>query len=139
PEVRRLVFQGVEHVDVNELARAISTRASKCRSIVLKPFCLASHSPTLEDKHYLDRSELRRDLLRIRLFLWKHGFREADVDTTVTQIGTRQVAVTFTVRENQPTLIRALDIDRDPALISDRIRSRITLLQPREPLDLVLL
>ena len=139
PEVRRLVFEGVEHIDVHELARAISTRASKCRSIIIKPFCLASHSPTLEDKHYLDRSELRRDMLRIRLFFWKHGFRETEVDTTVTRTGPNQVSVTFTVQENRPTLIRTLDIDRDPVLISDRIRSRLILLQPNEPLDLVML
>lgn len=139
PEVRQLVFKGVEHVDVHELARTLSTRASKCRSLVIKPFCMASHSPTFEDKYYLDRSELRRDMLRVRLFFWKRGFREAEVDTTVTSTGSKQVAVTFTVHENRPTLIRTLDIDRDTSLISDRIRSRIILLQANEPLDLVLL
>ncbi len=139
PEIRQLVFKGVDHVDLNELARAISTRPSKCRGLIIKPFCWVSHSPTFEDKHYLDRSELRRDMLRIRLFLWKHGFREAEVDTAVVRTGAKQVAVTFTVREGRPTLIRTLDIDRDPSLISDRIRSRLILLAPNEPLDLVML
>ena len=59
PEVRQLVLKGVDHVDAHALARAISTRQSKCRSIVIKPFCWVSHSPTFEDKHYLDRNELR--------------------------------------------------------------------------------
>ena len=139
PEIRRLVFKGADHVDVRELGRALFTRASACRSILIKPFCLASHSPTVEDKHYLDRSELRRDMLRIRLFYWKRGYREAEVDTAVDRIGAKQVAVTFTIHENRPTLIRSLDIDHDPSLISDRIRSRITLLQQNDPLDLVVL
>jgi len=139
PEVRKLVFTGVDHVDVNELERTIATRASKCRSLVIKPFCLASHSSTVEDKHYLDRSELRRDLLRVRLFFWKRGFRETEVDTTVTPTGKNQVTVTFAVREGRPTLIRTLNIDRDTSLISDRIRGRLILLAPNEPLDLVML
>jgi len=139
PEVRRLSFQGFDHVDVNEVARSISTRASKCKSIVVKPFCLASHSPTFEYKYYLDRDEFKRDLLRIRLIYWKHGYRETEVDTTVKRTGKNQVAIAFIVKEGRPTIIRTLAVDRDTALVSDKIRDRLMLLRPNDPLDLVVL
>ena len=139
PEVRRLTFKGVDHVDINELAQSLSTRASKCKSLVLKPFCLVSHSPTFYDKFYLDRDELRRDMLRTRLFYWKRGYRETDVDTTVTPTGTNQVAVTFDVKEWPPTVIRSIAVDRDTSLINNRTLGRVMLLQPKDPLDLIVL
>src|SRR3954466_11975563 len=39
PEIRKLTISGVKHVDLNELEKAIATRASKCRSMLLMPFC----------------------------------------------------------------------------------------------------
>ena len=139
PEVRGLILKGVKHVDVQELLKSLSTQSSKCRSLLIRPFCLVSHSPTFEDKHYLDRNELRRDVLRIRLIYWKHGYREAQVDTAVTRNGPKQVRVTFTIRENEPTIIRKLTLRYDSTLISNRTRDRITILRAKDPVDLVLL
>ena len=127
PEVRGLVLKGVEHVDVQELLKSMSTQASKCRSLLIRPFCLVSHSPTFEDKHYLDRAELRRDVLRIRLIYWKHGYRETQVDTTVERTAPKQVRVTFNIQENEPTVIRKLTLSYDSTLISDRTRDRLTI------------
>jgi outer membrane protein insertion porin family/translocation and assembly module TamA len=137
PEVRRLRFEGVENVDVTDLERSLSTRASQCRNIVLQPFCMFSNSPTFEDKYYLDPDELRRDVLRIRLYYWKRGYRETEVDTTVATTGRRQVAVTFKVTEGPPTLVRRLAINYDTSLINERTRNRLTLLHADEPLDLI--
>ena len=139
PEVRGLVLKGVKHVDVQELLKSLSTQATKCRSLLIRPFCLVSHSPTFEDKHYLDRAELRRDVLRIRLIYWKHGYRETQVDTTVERTGPKQVRVTFNIRENEPTVIRKLTLSYDSTLISDRTRDRLTILRAKDPVDLVLL
>jgi hypothetical protein len=113
PEVRGLILKGVKHVDVQELLKSISTQSSKCRSLLIKPFCLVSHSPTFEDKHYLNRDQFRRDVLRIRLIYWKHGYRDAQVDTTVQRIAAKQVRVTFDVHENEPTIIRKLTLTGD--------------------------
>src|SRR5262245_245211 len=120
PEVRRLKLEGVEHVDVQDLERSIATRATRCRSIVLQPICAFSNSPTFEDKYYLDYDELRRDVLRIRLYYWKRGYRETAVDTVVQRTGARQVAVTFKVTEGQPTIVSRLTINYDSTLISER-------------------
>lgn len=139
PEVRTLVLKGVTHVDVTDLLRSISTQPSKCRSLLLQVVCLVTHSPTFVDKHYLDETELHRDVLRIRLYYWKRGFREAEVDTSVASIGNNQVRVTFDVKENRPTLIRKIAIAYDSTLISDKVRKRLTLVRVNDPVDLVLL
>jgi len=139
PEVRRLVFNGVSHIDVRDLERSISTQATKCRSLLLEPFCLISHGSTFQDRHYFDENEFRRDVLRIRLYYWKRGYRDAQVDTSVAIIGPRQARVTFDVHENQPTLIRKMAITYDSTLISNKIRDRLTLLRANDPLDLIVL
>jgi outer membrane protein insertion porin family len=139
PEIRRLRFNGVKSVDQNELQKSIATQATKCRSMLLLPFCWLSNSGTVKDRHYLDQTEFERDVLRIRLYYWKHGFRDATVDTTVARSGARQVHVTFDIHENQPTVVRKIAIKYDSSLISDKVRNRLTLLRANKPLDLVLL
>ncbi len=139
PDVRKLTLAGVKQVDVVDLAKSISTQASRCRSLLLEPFCLFSHSPTFEEKHYLNHDELRRDVLRIRLYYWKRGYREAEADTSVERIGENQVAVTFNIREGRPTLVRKIAITYDSALISPKVRDRLTLLHANDPLDLIVL
>jgi outer membrane protein assembly factor BamA len=139
PEVRQLIITGVKHVDVRDLERSISTQATKCRSLVLEPFCLLTHSGTFQDRHFFDADEFRRDVLRIRLYYWKRGYREAEVDTAVKIIGPRHARVTFDVHENRPTLIRKIAISYDSTMISNKIRDRLTLLRANDPLDLVVL
>jgi outer membrane protein insertion porin family len=139
PEIRKMTISGVKHIDLYDLEHAISTRPTKCRSMLLMPFCWISHSSMVEDKQYFNENEFRRDVLRIRLFYWKHGYREATVDTSVTRSGSHQVHVAFDVHENQPTVVRKIAITYDSALISNKIRDRLTLLHAGKPLDLVLL
>jgi outer membrane protein assembly factor BamA len=128
----------VDHVDPVDLERSIATRASQCRNLFVQLFCFFSRSPTFVDKQYLDREEFKRDVLRIRVYYYKHGYRQAEVDTSITRDGTG-VRVTFNVKENEPTRIRRIAIQYDSTLISDRQRDRITLLRANDPLDLVVL
>jgi outer membrane protein assembly factor BamA len=139
PEVRKLSLSGVKHVDQHDLEKSLSTQASKCRNLIIEPFCLFSHSPLFVDKHYLDRAEFRRDVLRIRLYYWKHGYRDVTVDTTVASSGPRQVHVAFAIHENDPTVVRKISIVYDSTLIATKQRDRLTLLHAKDPLDLVLL
>ena len=82
PEVTRLTLKGVKHVDPAELQQSMATVASHCRSMLLKPFCLVSKSHYFYQREFLDRTEFKRDVLRIKIFYWKRGYREAQVDTT---------------------------------------------------------
>ncbi|MEP6493991.1 MAG: BamA/TamA family outer membrane protein [bacterium] len=138
-EVRKMYVKGVQHVDVRDLTRSISTQPTKCRSLLLTPFCLLNRSSLFMDRHTLDETELRRDVLRMRLYYWKRGFRETQVDTTVDRHDPHNIRVTFTVTENRPTLIRTVAIKYDSSLISAKVRDRLTLLRANDPLDLVVL
>jgi outer membrane protein insertion porin family/translocation and assembly module TamA len=139
PEVRELILTGVTHVDQYDLLKSISTQVSKCRSFLLRPFCLISHSPTFDFKHYFDEAEFKRDVLRIRLYYWKRGYRDTQVDTLVKDLGPNLVSVSFNVHENRPTLVRKIAVTYDSTLIPNKIRDRLTLLHANDPVDLVLL
>jgi len=139
PEVRSLDLTGVRSVDKALLEQSIATSASTCRGIVFRPFCLISRSARFWKKAYLDRSELRRDVLRIKVFYWKRGYREAQVDTSVTPArgDGDEVAVTFRIQEGPPTLLRAVRVERPPTVLPDKRVAQLMLLRAGEPLDLV--
>jgi outer membrane protein insertion porin family len=138
-EVRSLAIQGVAHVDERDLQRSISTQATKCRSMLLIGFCKISRSSLFIEKHYLEEAELPRDVMRIRLYYWKRGYRETEVDTNIVRPDSNNVRVTFIVKEGRPTLIRTLAINVDSTLIVKKTRDRLTLLRTNDPLDLVVL
>lgn len=139
PEVRRLSLQGVHAVEKSELLRSISTEQSHCRSLLLKPFCLFSKSRYFFQRAYLDRKELKRDVLRIRVFYWKRGYREARVDTTVAQRGPGAVDITFRVQEGEPTRIATLTVVPADGPFTERDRKRMVTLRPGAPLNLLAL
>src|SRR3954467_3915443 len=103
PEVRQLVLNGVHGVSRYDLERSIATTASQCKSLLLIAFCWVSKSPTFVDKHYLDHDEFRRDVLRLLVFYWKRGYRDATVDTAVTRVAPGSVKVVFDIHEGPPT------------------------------------
>ena len=47
------------------------------------PLCWVTHAHYVFTRKYLDHEELKRDVLRARVFYWKRGFRETEVDTLV--------------------------------------------------------
>src|ERR1700761_7529341 len=73
PEVLGVRFVGVQHVDKSDLASSIATQASHGKSVFLEPFCLITKSHFFYEHDYLNRDELRRDVLRILIFYYKHG------------------------------------------------------------------
>ena len=137
PEVRKLVLRGVSRVDALDLERSISTQASACRSLAVQIFCLFSRSSNFVQREHLDRDEVARDIIRIRVYYWRRGFRSAEVDTIITKTGDKQVTVTFAVVEHEPTLVRKVQIDYDSTLLRERRIQKLTLLKAGQPLDLV--
>src|SRR4051812_44297963 len=113
PEVMKLAIRGVHAVDILDLERSIQTQATTCTNILVTPICWFSHAPLWVNRHYLDRDELARDIIRIRVFYWLHGYRSADVDTVVTPRGPRAVDVAFNVTEHEPTRVRRIAVDFD--------------------------
>jgi outer membrane protein insertion porin family len=135
PEVNKLVFRGVRAVDKDELRKSIDTQHSTCRGMLFRIFCAFSDSRLFVDKHYLDRAEFRRDVFRIRVFYWRRGYREAQVDTAITSKGDG-VQVTFTIREGPPVVVGSLTVEGATEILS-RSEALGIPLRAGEPLDLI--
>lgn len=139
PEVRNLVLNGVHAVSKRDLERSIATTKSQCKSMLLLAFCALSKSPTFVDKKYLDRTEFRRDVLRLKVFYWKRGYRDASVDTAIVRTGPGQVKVVMDVHEGPPTVISSLRIEYDSTLLDERRVRKLSYLRAGDPLNLVVL
>ena len=139
PEVRSLSLSGVRSVDRDDLLQSIATSASRCKTVLLFAFCPLSHSDRLWEKRYLDRTELRRDVLRIRVFYWLRGYRQATVDTVVAPRAGGTVAVTFRIREGQPTVVGAVRVRQTDSVLKSAEVDRLVQLQPGKPFNLIAL
>ena len=120
PEVVNLTLKGVNVMKRADLLPSIYTTASYCNSFILKPFCWISKSRYFYTKKYLDHKELERDVLRIRIFYWKRGYRETEVDTAVVARGSNQVGVTFLIKEGPPILVSNVVVNQATPLLSQR-------------------
>ncbi len=133
--VAKLEVKGVKHVDKSELLNSIATTESHCKSFLLTPFCLVTKSHVFYEKDYLDRTELARDVLRIRILYWLDGYREAQVDTSVDPPHSPKVTVTFGVQEGPPILVSAITFAPE-SLFTSRELGRLIQLHPHRPLDM---
>ena len=132
-----LTLKGVKVVRKDELTTNIYTTASYCNSFLLKPFCWISKSRNFYTRKYLDHKELERDVLRIRIFYWKRGYRETEVDTAVVPRGHNQVGVTFTIKEGPPTMVSSVTVRQPTELLSKREIDRRVVLGKDGPLNLI--
>lgn len=103
-EVTRLTFEGNETFGSKELAGAIDTRATACRSVVLAPFCWIG-AGFASSPAYFSRRSLQRDMARLAIFYYRRGFRETKVDTVLTYPDSAQIAVTFVLDEGRPVTV----------------------------------
>lgn len=137
PEVVNLTLKGVNAMKKADLLQSIYTTASYCNSFILKPFCLISKSRYFYTKKYLDHKELERDVLRIRIFYWKRGYRETEVDTAVVARGSNKVGVTFLIKEGPPILVSNVVVNQAMPLLSQREINRSLAIAKDGPLNLI--
>jgi outer membrane protein assembly factor BamA len=138
PEVKDLKWVGVESVSKDELKESVKTEETRCLSLIYTPFCLISNWSLFKDRHYLDRTELRRDMLRIRVFYWKRGWRDAQVDTVVTPKD-GGVRVEFRVTEGPPTRVSSIRVERPGEVLGDNEVRNAMKLRAGDPLNLIAL
>jgi translocation and assembly module TamA len=136
PLVRSVEARGVNSIDRGELLRGLATKPTSCRNIVFAPLCLVSRSPTFAERRYLDATELRRDVLRIRLFYWRRGFRDAVVASRTERDG-NGVRVIFEITENPPTVVERLSIEHPDSVLPARLIADAVTVREGAPLDLV--
>ncbi|HSJ64696.1 MAG TPA: BamA/TamA family outer membrane protein [Gemmatimonadaceae bacterium] len=139
PEVEDVEFSGVESVDEEELRDGLATQASGCRSVLLYPFCLVSDHRWFVEKSFLDYNEFQRDVLRIRVFYWRRGYREAQVDTSVVP-DDDAVIIRFAVTEGRPTLVSSITVTQEGTrVLEDGTIEDLMQLRAGRPLDLIAL
>lgn len=137
PEVKDLVLDGVESLDRSELRRNIATSESGCVNLLAQIFfCWFSHAPAFYEREYLDREEMKADMLRIRVFYFKRGWRDTQVDTSVTPNGDG-VTVTFHVQEGPPTRIARVRVLYDSTVLEERRVRRLVQQRAGDPLSLL--
>jgi len=127
-EVGTLKLNGVHSVKLLELLRNISTTPNHCISLIFTPLCAINKSKFFFKREHFNQAEFKRDVLRIRVFYYKRGFRETTVDTLVTQKETDEVAVTFNIVEGPPTIVSSLDVvQTQPVLTPAELKKRVVL------------
>jgi outer membrane protein assembly complex protein YaeT len=140
PVVDKVDFVGVtKAVDKADLAVGLATQASGCRSLLLEPICLLTKSHLVYDTRTLDHIELARDVVRIKVYYYKHGYREAEVDTTVSRAHphTNRVRVTFRVTEGKPLIVQTVAVIAPRKILSRRTLNRAVLVRAGRPLNLI--
>ncbi|GAC1684877.1 MAG: hypothetical protein NVS9B3_03110 [Gemmatimonadaceae bacterium] len=125
-EVRSLSFRGNHAFRSDLLSSVVGTTPSAWVRRAIRVFGAAS---------CLDRVQLRRDVLLLRVFYRKHGYYDTHVDTVVTPRGPRAVDVAFLVDEREPVRLDAVQITwRPPTRDSTRVLEGIDL-RPGQPAD----
>jgi outer membrane protein insertion porin family len=138
PRIDAVVLNGVRSIDVDQLRDGLATKPSECKTLLYAPFCLFSRSPSFMRRRYLDPVELRRDVLRIRLFYWRRGYRDVTVASRTDRKGDG-VRVVFDIDEKKPTLVETLAVQQEDSILPRRAIDRALQLRAGEPLDLVAL
>lgn len=101
-EVMQLNFEGNHALSDAELARAIvTTPSSWARRFLHLPFTT---------KHCLDRVEFPNDRARLIILYRRRGFPKVKVDTAVKVLAPGAVAVTFTITEGPPMILRGFAV-----------------------------
>lgn len=138
PRLEGVVIRGIHDVNATALRGGLANKPSRCRTVFLQPFCWISGSPAFVESHRLDRAELPRDELRIRVFLWRHGWRHATVRSTVVPKG-RGVELTFEVDQGPPTVARSVDVVQPEGLVTERQLAALNFPRVGEPVNVVAL
>lgn len=135
PVLRALKVSGNTHIGDDDLKAAMETVPSRCRG--LPSYCNVIPISWLRIVHRLDRVELERDMLRLRVLYWKRGWRAAQVTPVITKNDDGEVSVQVNVIEGPPTLVGTLDIGALDTLLSAADQRRLLELRPGDPLDLI--
>ncbi|MEO7520795.1 MAG: BamA/TamA family outer membrane protein, partial [Gemmatimonas sp.] len=139
PEVADLQIRGVHSVKKNDLQESLATQESGCKSLLLKPFCLITKSHYVYERRYLDRTEFSRDVIRLLVFYFRRGYRDAKVDTVVTRVGPGAVKIAMNVTEGPPTLVSSASVADSAKVLTDKEIARELRPAVGQPLNLLAL
>jgi outer membrane protein assembly factor BamA len=137
-DVAALIFDGAKEVSTTDLRRVIFTRTSSCRLVLFAPVCKLTPNLLFTDRRRTTREALGEDITSLRVYYWRRGYREAQVDT-VLEPAKRGVAVTVRIVEGEPTRVASVAIIQRTPVLTPREIEDATALREGEPLSLVAL
>ena len=126
PLVERVTFEGDDALPEAELRASIETQETSCAALLLQPFCWVVDWSFVVDHRYLDRQELERDVVRLRVLYFRRGYREASVSAELVPRG-EGVEVAFLIDEGEPTLIDEMEVRQAGDVLSERTIRRAQL------------
>lgn len=109
PRIGKVTFNGATNISGKILRDSIVTKGTRCRGFILKPLCAISKSSYFVIKQDLDRAEVPKDELRIRVIYFRAGYRQAKVTSVIAPIE-EKVNVTFNIEEGPATTISELNV-----------------------------
>lgn len=116
PEVVDLEFTGAEAFRAQQLATAIVTRETRCPGILGLRLCFLGLGV---EPAYLDREVLHMDALRLRVYYYERGYRNADVRAETAADGDG-VRVLFRITEGRPVVVTEVEVlGAPPAVTTD--------------------
>lgn len=139
PVIKELRITGNKNLGDSELKAAMETVPSACRPRGVPNYCAFIPIGWLRDKKTLDRAELDRDMLRLRVLYWKRGWRAAQVTPVISKDKDGEVTIEVRVSEGPPTLVGTLDIGALDTLFSGREKRELGTVRVGDPLDLITL
>lgn len=111
-EVAKVSFVGARAFPDDVLATAIVTASTRC--VALTPLCWLNIGV---ERQYLDPVALGADVVRLRLFYYQRGYREAQVTADTTRDGDR-IRIVFNVDEGLPVRVASVAFDSTRGLPS---------------------
>ena len=137
-DVAKLVFDGAHAVSPDELKLVVFTRTSSCRLVLIAALCKLSQSQLFIDRRRTTPAALGEDITKLRVYYWRRGFRDAQVDTVLTP-ARHGMNVAFRIDEGEPTRIGTLDVEQRAPVLNDKELSAALVVHAGEPLDLIAL
>jgi outer membrane protein assembly factor BamA len=129
PEVVDLRFDGARSFTRAELASAIATSATRCSNVLLTVLCWAGAGL---ERARLETGALEADELRLKVYYYERGFREATVEADTARDGDG-VRLTFDIEEGRPVRVTELEVHGAP----DELLERPLPMQVGDPFDIV--
>jgi len=111
-EIRSIRFEGNASFAAAQLRASILADATHCTSAALLPLCWFGSSL---ERAWFDPRVLAFDSVRVRLFYYRHGFREAQVRLDTAREGSG-VHVRFLVTEGRPVRVQEVRISGGESL-----------------------
>lgn len=112
PLVRSVSFEGNDYFGGGTLQTVIRTRSNRevlnIPGATLWLWLNRIYSRIGEPPRLLDRTVVGQDKERLRIYYNNHGFFDAQVDTTIRQIGRGHYRITFHIDEGEPSFIRSV-------------------------------